>query len=100
MCAKSTSGSSNIVGSGIAALKHKGHTMSMMKKSTCRQCGKKFSWIIQRPGDGHWDRWSNDDGETLANWFIENSLCWDHAYAVLPQKFAGIIKTLSYEEEA
>jgi len=72
--------------------------MSMTKSAVCAACGKKFTWRIQRPGDGHWDRWTNDDGNTLANWFIDNRLCWDHAFAVMPVRYAGIIKTLSYEE--
>ena len=74
-------------------------SMSMMKNTKCTKCGKKFSWTIQRPGDGHWDRWTNDDGATLANWFIDNSLCWDDAFAVMPARFAKILKTLEYSEE-
>ena len=73
--------------------------MSMIKNSKCIQCGKKFTWRIQRPSDGHWDRWSNDDGDTLANWFISNTLCWDHAFAVMPERFAKILKTIEYVEE-
>ena len=73
--------------------------MAMLKNSQCRECGKKYSWVIARPGDGHWDRWTNDDGETLANWFITNNLCWEHAFAKMPERFAKMIKTLSYEEE-
>ncbi len=73
--------------------------MSMTKNAICKACGKKFTWRIQRPGDGHWDRWTNDDGDTLANWFIDNTLCWDHAYAVMPPRFAEVLKTISYEEE-
>ncbi|HTX19435.1 MAG TPA: hypothetical protein VMG34_12340 [Bacteroidota bacterium] len=73
--------------------------MSMSKKGSCTKCGKKFSWRIQRPGDGHWDRWTNDDGDTLANWFIGNRLCWEHAFAAMPPRFSAILKTLSYEEE-
>ncbi len=73
--------------------------MSMMKNAKCTKCGKKFLWTIQRPGDGHWDRWTNDDGDTLANWFIGNSLCWDDAFAAMPERFVKIIKTLEYSEE-
>ena len=73
--------------------------MSMIKNSKCSQCGKKFLWRIQRPSDGHWDRWSNDDGDTLANWFIANTLCWDHAFAVMPERFVKILKTIEYVEE-
>lgn len=71
----------------------------MSKSAKCKQCGKEFVWRIQRPGDGHWDRWTNDDGNTLANWFITNTLCWDHAFAVMPERFARIIKTTEYGEE-
>ena len=73
--------------------------MSMSKSGTCKKCGRAFSWSIERPGDGHWDRWSNDDGETLANWFIDNSLCWDHAFAAMQEKFSKIIRTLNYTEQ-
>ncbi len=73
--------------------------MAMIKNGQCTQCGKRFAWRIQRPGDGHWDRWRNDDGDTLANWFIDNTLCWDHAFAIMPERFAKILKTVEYSED-
>ena len=73
--------------------------MSLIKDRTCSVCGKKYFWKIERPGDGYWDRWRNDDGETLANWFITNNFCWDHAFEKMPDRFRNIIKTVKYEEK-
>lgn len=73
--------------------------MSYIRNTTCRKCGRKFFWKIERPGDGFWDRWRNDDGNTLASWFLANRLCWDHAFEVMPEPFRAIIRTVVYEEE-
>lgn len=72
--------------------------MSLLKDRSCSVCGKKFVWKIERPGDGYWDRWRNDDGETLANWFITNNLCWNHAFEKMPDQFRKIIRTEFYRE--
>ncbi|GJQ21767.1 MAG: hypothetical protein HBSIN02_21220 [Bacteroidia bacterium] len=73
--------------------------MAYVKESACKKCGKKFFWKIERPGDGFWDRWRNDDGNILASWFLSNSLCWDHAFEVMPEHFRTIIRTIAYHEE-
>lgn len=72
--------------------------MAFLKEAVCTVCKKKFVWEIERPGDGYWDRWQSDDGNTLANWFVTNSLCWDHAFEKMPEKFRRIIRTVYYEE--
>jgi hypothetical protein len=72
--------------------------MAFVKESVCAKCGRKFLWQIERPGDGFWDRWKSDDGNTLATWFLSNSLCWDHAFETMPERFREIIKTVHYEE--
>ena len=73
--------------------------MAYMKNSTCKKCGKKFTWKIERPGDGFWDRWKSDDGNILATWFLSNNLCWDHAFETMPEHFRPIIQTVLYHEE-
>lgn len=73
--------------------------MAYIKESTCKKCGKKFTWKIERPGDGYWDRWKSDDGNILATWFLANNLCWDHAFESMPQQFRPIIRTVLYTEE-
>lgn len=72
--------------------------MSLIKERTCSECGKTFTWSIDRPGDGFWDRWRNDSGDTLASWFVSNTRCFDHAMKVIPQKFKTIMRTVTYEE--
>ena len=72
--------------------------MSFVRESHCRKCGKQFVWKIERPGDGFWDRWRSDNGNILANWFVSNSLCWDHAMEEMPAQFRSVIRTVSYEE--
>jgi hypothetical protein len=72
--------------------------MSILKDRTCSVCGKSFVWKIERPGDGYWDRWRNDDGDTLANWFITHNLCHAHAVEQMPEKFRQIIRTIFYVE--
>jgi hypothetical protein len=72
--------------------------MSFLKQSTCTVCKKKFVWKIQRPGDGYWDRWRSDDGDTFGSWFLGNNLCWDHAFETMPKKFRTIVRTELYEE--
>jgi hypothetical protein len=74
--------------------------MALIKDRHCSKCGKKFFWKIERPSDGNWDRWKNDDGDTLSNWFITHNLCWEHAFAEMPEKFRRIIRTEIYEEES
>ncbi|MEP0823075.1 MAG: hypothetical protein HRF44_09525 [Ignavibacterium sp.] len=73
--------------------------MAYVKETACKKCGKKFFWKIERPGDGFWDRWRNDDGNILASWFLSNSLCWDHAFEAMPERFRAIIHTIAYHEE-
>ncbi len=73
-------------------------TMSLIKDAVCSSCGKQFSWKVERPSDGYWDRFRNDDGDILANWFRTNSLCWDHAFEKMPERFKAIIRTEFYEE--
>ena len=73
-------------------------TMSLVKETVCTKCGKRFSWKVERPSDGYWDRFRNDDGDILANWFRTNSLCWDHAFEQMPERFKIIIRTEFYEE--
>lgn len=73
-------------------------TMALLKETVCTQCGKRFSWKVERPSDGFWDRFRNDDGDTLANWFRTNNLCWDHAFEKMPERFRSIIRTEFYEE--
>ena len=75
-------------------------TMSLIKDAACSSCGKKFSWKVERPSDGYWDRFRNDDGDILANWFRTNSLCWDHAFEKMPERFKSIIRTEFYEESS
>ena len=72
--------------------------MSYVKERSCAVCGKSFVWKIARPGDGFWDRWRNDDGDTLASWFITNTLCQTHALEKMPDKFRRILLTEYYEE--
>ncbi|MSP64931.1 MAG: hypothetical protein EXR24_04580 [Ignavibacteria bacterium] len=73
--------------------------MALIKNTKCKKCGKSYKWKIERPGDGFWDRWRNDDGNIIANWFVTNSLCWDHAFEVMPKEFVDKIKTVEYVEE-
>ncbi len=72
--------------------------MAFVKEAVCPQCGKRFVWTIERPGDGYWDRWKSDDGNTVASWFLSNNCCWDHAFEKMPERFRGIIRTVTYEE--
>jgi len=72
--------------------------MSYLKEATCRKCGRKFVWKIDRPGDGFWDRWKSDSGNTLGNWFLTNTLCWDHAMEAMPETFRHLLQTSEYEE--
>ena len=72
--------------------------MSLLKDRKCAVCGKPFVWKIARPGDGYWDRWRNDDGDTLASWFITNNLCQMHAQEKMPEKFRHILRTEFYQE--
>lgn len=72
--------------------------MPFLKEATCTVCKKKFVWKIHRPGDGYWDRWRSDDGNTLGSWFLSNNLCWDHAFEKMPESFRKIIQTEFYEE--
>ncbi|MBI2619078.1 MAG: hypothetical protein HYW57_03260 [Ignavibacteriales bacterium] len=73
--------------------------MAFVKETRCKKCGRKFFWCIERPGDGFWDRWKSDDGNTLASWFLSNNLCWDHAFEAMPGQFRRLIRTIEYEEE-
>ncbi|HEX9615560.1 MAG TPA: hypothetical protein VGA55_08625 [Bacteroidota bacterium] len=73
--------------------------MAFVKEASCRKCGKKFFWKIERPGDGFWDRWRSDDGNILGSWFLASSLCWDHAFEVMPEEFKSVIRTVAYHEE-
>lgn len=73
--------------------------MPYVRESTCKKCGRKFFWKIERPGDGYWDRWRNDDGNILASWFLANRFCWDHAFEAMPEEFRPIIRTIAYHEE-
>lgn len=73
--------------------------MALVKDSKCSVCGREYKWRIERPGDSHWDRWTNDDGNTLTNWFMTNNLCWDHAFEKMPERFKRLVKTARYEEE-
>lgn len=72
--------------------------MPLTKESKCTKCGKRFSWVINRPGDSYWNRWISDDNDTLSAWWQTHSLCWDHAFEELPEKFVPRLKTLKYEE--
>jgi hypothetical protein len=72
--------------------------MALIKDRSCSKCGKTFFWKIERPSDGNWDRWKNDDGDTLANWFITHNLCQEHAFEIMPERFKKIIRTEVYEE--
>jgi len=72
--------------------------MGFVKEGICKKCGKSFTWKIDRPGDGFWDRWKSDNGSTLATWFLSNSFCWDHAMEVMPDRFRPILQTTLYEE--
>ena len=72
--------------------------MSLVKNRKCSECGREFLWVIDRPGDGYWDRWRNDNGETLASWFTSNTKCYDHALESVPDGFRRLIKTRQYEE--
>ena len=72
--------------------------MPFVKKRTCSECGKSFLWVIERPGDGYWDRWRNDNGETAASWFTANTRCFDHAMASAPEQFRDLLRTTLYEE--
>ncbi len=73
--------------------------MALLKHSKCAKCGKEFTWQIQRPGDSYWNRWISDDNKTLSAWWRTHSLCWDHAYEVLPDELAPRLTTLRYEEK-
>ena len=73
--------------------------MSLIKDRRCTKCGKRFFWKIERPTDGNWDRWKNDSGDTLANWFITHNLCMEHALEEMPEQFRKLIRTERYEEE-
>lgn len=73
--------------------------MAFVKETRCRKCGRQFFWRIERPGDGFWDRWKSDDGNTLASWFLSNNLCWDHSFEAMPEKFRSIIRTIEYTED-
>lgn len=72
--------------------------MPFVKEGVCRVCGKKFVWTIERPGDGYWDRWKSDDGNTAGSWFLSNSLCWDHSFEKMPAPFRELIRTITYDE--
>jgi hypothetical protein len=72
--------------------------MGLVKERTCSVCKRPFVWKIARPSDGYWDRWRNDDGNTLANWFLTTDLCWDHAYENMPEEYRLLLKTENYEE--
>ena len=72
--------------------------MPFIKESVCSVCKKSYVWNIERPGDGYWDRWQSDDGNTLGNWFLTNNLCWDHAFEKMPERFRRYIRTVAYEE--
>ncbi len=72
--------------------------MPFVKESVCSVCKKQYFWKIERPGDGYWDRWQSDDGDILANWFLANHLCWDHAFQNMPVQFRKRIRTVAYEE--
>ena len=72
--------------------------MSFIKNRTCSVCGREFVWVIDRPGDGYWDRFRNDTGDTVASWFTANTKCYDHALADLPDQFSHLIRTQHYEE--
>ena len=72
--------------------------MAFVKESVCTRCGRHFVWKINRPGDGFWDRWKSDDGNILATWFLSNTLCWDHAFEAMPERFRSVIQTSFYEE--
>ena len=74
--------------------------MSLVKSTTCSKCGRTFVWKIERPSDGYWDRWRNDDGNTLASWFLSNNLCWDHAFEKMPLRFRKSLRTEVYQENA
>ena len=86
------------VGQEISLTSFADQRMSLVKSTTCSQCGRQFLWKIERPSDGYWDRWRNDDGNTLASWFLSNSLCWDHAYQKMPLKFRSYLRTEVYQE--
>lgn len=73
--------------------------MAFVKEASCSKCGKKFFWKIERPGDGYWDRWRSDDGNILGSWFLSNSLCWDHAFELMPKEFRSVLRTVAYHEE-
>jgi len=73
--------------------------MSYLKEGTCPKCGKKFVWKIDRPGDGFWDRWKSDHGNTLGSWFLTNTLCWDHAMESMPASFRHLLQTSEYSEQ-
>jgi hypothetical protein len=75
-----------------------GAAMSLVKSAVCKRCQRKFLWKIERPGDGYWDRWKSDDGNTLASWFLSNNLCWEHAFEAMPERFRKILRTELYEE--
>jgi hypothetical protein len=74
--------------------------MSLLKEAQCTVCKKPFVWKIERPGDGYWDRWRSDDGNTAAAWFLQNNLCWDHAYEKMPEQYRPLIRTTLYRESA
>ncbi len=73
--------------------------MPLIKDRTCTMCGKKFLWVIDRPGDGYWDRWRNDNGDTLGSWFTTNTLCYEHAMDAMPDGFSELLRTRRYEEQ-
>lgn len=75
-------------------------SMALLKSRTCSVCGRAYIWKIERPGDGYWDRWRNDDGDTLSSWFVTNNLCWNHAFERMPERFRSLIRTEFYEEPA
>ncbi len=72
--------------------------MAFVRESVCQKCGRPFVWSIDRPGDGFWDRWKSDNGNTLASWFLSNSQCWDHAWESIPERFRPMLRTVSYTE--
>lgn len=73
--------------------------MGFVKEARCKKCGKQFVWKIERPGDGFWDRWRSDDGNTAASWFLSNTLCWEHAMEAMPEQFRSILRTETYSED-
>jgi len=72
--------------------------MPLVKNRSCSTCGREFLWVIDRPGDGYWDRWRNDTGDTLGSWFTTNTKCYDHAMESMPETFKSLMRVRQYEE--